>query len=78
MGRAAVVRAVDGPARPPRAAAASTLCTIGPGLDLIGALENYGWLSAPSKCVLSMLMVLGRLEVFAIIVLFSPRFWRDK
>ena len=58
--------------------AIATLCTIGPGLDLIGALENYGWLSAPSKCVLSMLMLLGRLEVFAIIVLFSPRFWRDK
>lgn len=55
----------------------ATLCTIGPGLDQVGALENYSWFSSPSKAVLSILMVLGRLEVFAIIVLFSPRFWRD-
>ncbi|MHC5023595.1 MAG: TrkH family potassium uptake protein [Planctomycetota bacterium] len=57
-------------------ASVATLCTIGPGLGQIGAIENYGWMSDPSKCVLSLLMALGRLEVFAIIVLFSPRFWR--
>ena len=56
----------------------ATLCTIGPGLDLVGAVANYGWYSGPSKAVLSVLMVLGRLEVFAIVVLLSPRFWRDK
>ncbi len=55
----------------------ASLCTIGPGLDQVGATQNYGWFSGPSKAVLSMMMVLGRLEVFAIIVLFSPRFWRD-
>lgn len=54
----------------------ATLCTIGPGLAGVGATENFGWLSAGSKLVLSLLMVLGRLEIFAIIVLFSPRFWR--
>jgi len=57
-------------------ASAATLNNVGPGLDLVGALENYGWFSAPSKIVLSILMVLGRLEVYAIFVLFMPRFWR--
>ncbi|MBK7403857.1 MAG: TrkH family potassium uptake protein [Phycisphaerales bacterium] len=57
-------------------AAVATLCNVGPGLDQVGAIQNYGWFSAPSRVVLSLLMVLGRLEVFAIIVLLSPRFWR--
>jgi len=57
--------------------AIATLCTIGPGLEAVGAVESYGWFSAPSKIVLTLLMLLGRLEIFAIIVLFSHRFWRD-
>lgn len=56
--------------------AIATLCTIGPGLEAVGAVANYGWFSTPSKIVLTLLMVLGRLEIFAIIVLFSHRFWR--
>ena len=59
-------------------ASASTLNNIGPGLGRVGAIENYGWFSAPSKLVLSILMVLGRLEVYAIFVLFMPRFWRTE
>lgn len=54
----------------------ATLSTIGPGFGAVGAIENYGWMSSPTKVLLSMLMVIGRLEVFAILVLFSPRFWR--
>ena len=57
-------------------ASAATLNNIGPGLARVGATENYAWFSAPSKILMSLLMVLGRLEVFAIIVLFNPRFWR--
>lgn len=57
-------------------ASAATLCNIGPGIGLVGALENYSWFSMPSKIVMSLLMVVGRLEVFAIVVLLSPRFWR--
>ncbi|MHC4989959.1 MAG: TrkH family potassium uptake protein [Planctomycetota bacterium] len=56
-------------------ASVATLCTIGPGLAHVGPVENYGWFSVWSKLVMCVLMVLGRLEVFAIIVLFSPRFW---
>ncbi len=59
-------------------ASAATLNNIGPGLGLVGAVENYGWFSAPGKIVMSVLMVLGRLEVYAIFVLFMPRFWRGE
>ena len=59
-------------------ASIATLNNIGPGLARVGAIENYGWFSAPSKLVLSVLMALGRLEVYAIFVLFIPRFWRGE
>ena len=58
-------------------ASIATLCNIGPGLAKVGAVENYAWFTAPSKWVMIVLMGLGRLEVFAILVLFSPRFWRS-
>ena len=57
-------------------ASIATLCTIGPGLARVGAVENYAWFSDASKMVLCLLMALGRLELFAILVLFTPRFWR--
>ena len=57
-------------------ASAATLNNIGPGLGSVGAAHNYAWFSDPSKIVMSILMVLGRLEIFTIVVLFTPRFWR--
>ncbi len=59
-------------------ASVATLCTIGPGLDAVGAVENYGWFSGPSKITMCVLMALGRLEFFAIVVLFTPTFWRTE
>ena len=59
-------------------ASAATLNNIGPGLAKVGATQNYAWFSKPSKIVMSILMALGRLEVFTIIVLFSPRYWRTE
>jgi trk system potassium uptake protein TrkH len=59
-------------------ASAATLNNIGPGLELVGAVQNYGWFSTPSLIVMSLLMVLGRLEVYAVFVLFVPRFWRTE
>lgn len=58
-------------------ASVATLCTIGPGLGYVGAMENYAWMSTPSKLLLTLWMLFGRLEVFTILVLLSPRFWRD-
>ncbi|MHC4273464.1 MAG: TrkH family potassium uptake protein [Planctomycetota bacterium] len=57
-------------------ASVACLCTIGPGLARVGAIENYGWMTPYSKMVLCTLMALGRLEVFALVVLLTPRFWR--
>ena len=59
-------------------AAISTLMNVGPGVAAVGATDNYGFFGAPSLMVLSLLMALGRLELFAILVLFSPRFWVDR
>ena len=52
------------------------MSTTGPGLGLFGGAENYGWLGAPSKLLLSAAMIVGRLEVMTCLVLFMPRFWR--
>ncbi|MFQ5591620.1 MAG: potassium transporter TrkG, partial [Phycisphaerae bacterium] len=57
-------------------ASAATLNNVGPGLAAVGATQNYAWFTPASKVVMCMLMALGRLELFAIIVLFTPRFWR--
>ena len=57
-------------------ASLATLLNIGPGLEMVGAVENYGWMTGPTKALLCVLMALGRLEVFTILVLFLPGFWR--
>ena len=59
-------------------AAAATLNNIGPGLARVGATQNYEWFSDAGKIVMSILMVLGRLEVFTIVALLTPRFWRSE
>ena len=57
--------------------AATSLSNVGPGLgDVIGPNGNFSSLSNVSKWVLSAGMILGRLELFAILVLFVPSFWR--
>ncbi|HIB00963.1 MAG TPA: TrkH family potassium uptake protein [Phycisphaerales bacterium] len=58
-------------------ASLATICTVGPGLASVGAMENYAWFSDTSKLVLCVLMAIGRLEIFAVLVLFTPRFWRS-
>ncbi len=57
-------------------ASIATLSNVGPGLGLVGPTGNYGGFTSPSLLLMSLLMALGRLEVYAIIVLFSPTFWR--
>ncbi len=59
-------------------AVAATLNNIGPGLGVFGPTNNYAFLTSPSKILLSILMLLGRLELFAILVLFVPSFWRSR
>lgn len=59
-------------------AVAATLNNIGPGLGIVGATENYAAFTWPSKLLFTLLMMLGRLELFAILVLFVPSFWRSR
>ncbi len=57
---------------------AATLNNIGPGLGTVGATQNYGHFSTLSKILFVWLMMVGRLEMFAILVLFIPAFWRSR
>jgi trk system potassium uptake protein TrkH len=57
---------------------ASTLNNIGPGLGTVGATQNYGHFSPLSKFLFVWLMMIGRIEIFAILVLFMPSFWRNR
>lgn len=57
-------------------ASVASLNNIGPGFALVGATENYAFFSPASKWLLSLLMLLGRLELYSILVLFAPHFWR--
>ena len=53
-------------------AAASALGNVGPGLGEVGPVENYAGLPGTAKWVLSALMLMGRLEIFPVLVLLSP------
>ena len=58
--------------------AASAISNVGPGLgEMIGPDGNYKTIPDLSKWILSMGMLLGRLELFAVLVLFFPTFWRN-
>lgn len=50
----------------------------GPGIGIIGPLENFGMLSNFSKWVCSIAMLIGRLEIFPILILFMPSTWRKR
>ena len=59
-------------------AAATSISNVGPGLgNIIGPNGNFSLLPDVSKWILSIAMILGRLELFAILVLFLPSFWRN-
>ncbi len=58
--------------------AATAVSNVGPGLGpIIGPVGHFASLPDGAKWVLSFAMLLGRLELFTVLVLFLPRFWRD-
>ena len=59
-------------------AALSCMSNIGPGLSLIGPKGNFTIFSDLSKVVMSLTMLCGRLEIYAILILFLPSTWRQK
>ncbi|MEZ7195502.1 TrkH family potassium uptake protein [Pseudodesulfovibrio karagichevae] len=58
--------------------AASLACigNIGPGIGGVGPTDNFAWMPDAAKWVLTFCMVLGRLEIYTVIILFVPEFWR--
>jgi trk system potassium uptake protein TrkH len=54
----------------------ATLNVVGPGLGDAGASENFAAVPEGGLWLLSALMLIGRLEVFSVLVLFTPAFWR--
>jgi trk system potassium uptake protein TrkH len=57
-------------------AVASMLGNIGPGLGGVGPFDNYDWVTSPGKLLLTFMMLAGRLELFTVLIFFSPAFWR--
>ncbi|HNQ83114.1 MAG TPA: potassium transporter TrkG, partial [Bacteroidales bacterium] len=57
-------------------ASISALGNIGPGLGLVGPVGNYGFVPDAGKWLLSFMMLLGRLELFTVLLLITPYFWK--
>jgi len=57
-------------------AVAATLGGVGPGIGLVGPAQNYAFIPAFGKITLIICMLLGRLEIFTVLILFVPEFWK--
>jgi trk system potassium uptake protein TrkH len=57
-------------------AVATCQANCGPGLGAVGPAFNYFWLPAAGKIILAIVMWLGRLEIFTVIMMFFPRYWK--
>ena len=56
----------------------TTLNNVGPGLGLVGPVENFAKFNSFSKLVLCFDMLIGRLEIFPFLMLFTPTLWNKK
>ncbi|MBR5109010.1 MAG: TrkH family potassium uptake protein [Clostridia bacterium] len=54
----------------------TTLSNVGPGLSGVGPTSNFAFFSPPAKLLLSFMMLAGRLEIYPVLLLFSPNVWR--
>ncbi len=57
-------------------AVVSCINNVGPGMDAVGAVMNFGGFSVFSKIILSIIMLIGRLEIYPILVLISTQIWK--
>ena len=57
-------------------AVAATLNVVGPGLGQVGATESYGVVNPFGRVMLTVCMLLGRLEIFTALALLLPTFWK--
>jgi trk system potassium uptake protein TrkH len=54
----------------------ATLGNIGPALGGVGPVEHYGWIPGGAKLLMCLAMILGRLEIYTVLVVFMPMFWK--
>ena len=59
-------------------AVSATMNNVGPGLSLVGPTQNFAFFSTPSKLVFIFDMLAGRLELFPMLLLFTPATWRNR
>lgn len=59
-------------------AVAATINNIGPGLGAVGPMGGFGGFSVLSKLIMIFDMLVGRLEIFPLLILFSPSVWKRK
>ena len=59
-------------------ASLTCLNNVGPGFGLVGPTENFGFFSIPAKLWLTLVMLVGRLEILPMLILFSPSVWKRK
>lgn len=57
-------------------AVATCLANVGPGIGSVGPVDNFAFFSPAAKIFLSVIMLLGRLELYTLLILFTPFFWR--
>jgi trk system potassium uptake protein len=51
---------------------------VGPAFAELGPTDNYGWMSWPAQAVLAFLMLVGRLEIYTVLLLFHPEMWKGR
>lgn len=57
---------------------ASALGNVGPAFGGLSPVDNYGWLPTGAKWWMSFLMLIGRLELFTVLIILTPFFWRNR
>jgi trk system potassium uptake protein TrkH len=57
-------------------AVVACLSSVGPGLGQVGPSQNYAFIPDAGKVLLSLCMIAGRLEIFALLAVFHPETWR--
>ena len=55
---------------------ATAIGNVGPGLGAVGPASNFALLPTAGKIIMTLLMLFGRLEIFTVLVLFLPGFWK--
>lgn len=71
-----ILQGTDQPLLTALGATATSLGNVGPGIGAVGPVNNFANIPNAGKWFLSFLMIVGRLELYTILILFSPGFWR--